>query len=101
MAELRTQPALGRIRQVHMVGIGGIGMSSIAEVLLNRGDGAHADATDAHHVDLADAAQGRLRAEFSHRLILQWNESSSVEPRRRRGCTEGQRVSLIDNDRQG
>jgi len=37
MAELRTQPALGRIRQVHMVGIGGIGMSSIAEVLLNRG----------------------------------------------------------------
>jgi len=37
MAELRKQPALGRIRQVHMVGIGGIGMSSIAEVLLNRG----------------------------------------------------------------
>ena len=33
----RRQPALGRIRQVHMVGIGGIGMSSIAEVLLNRG----------------------------------------------------------------
>ena len=37
MAELRKQPALGRIRQIHMVGIGGIGMSSIAEVLLNRG----------------------------------------------------------------
>lgn len=37
MTELREQPALGRIRQVHMVGIGGIGMSSIAEVLLNRG----------------------------------------------------------------
>ncbi len=37
MTELRTQPALGRIRQIHMVGIGGIGMSSIAEVLLNRG----------------------------------------------------------------
>ncbi|MFB6230466.1 MAG: UDP-N-acetylmuramate--L-alanine ligase [Salinibacter sp.] len=37
MTERRTQPALGRIRQVHMVGIGGIGMSSIAEVLLNRG----------------------------------------------------------------
>ena len=33
----RRQPALGRIRHVHMVGIGGIGMSSIAEVLLNRG----------------------------------------------------------------
>ena len=37
MTELRKQPALGRIRQIHMVGIGGIGMSSIAEVLLNRG----------------------------------------------------------------
>ena len=37
MAQLRPQPALGRIRHVHMVGIGGVGMSSIAEVLLNRG----------------------------------------------------------------
>ena len=33
----RRQPFMGRIRRVHMVGIGGIGMSSIAEVLLARG----------------------------------------------------------------
>ncbi len=33
----RRQPSLGRIRRVHMVGIGGIGMSSIAEVLIHRG----------------------------------------------------------------
>ena len=33
----RRQPVLGRIRHVHMVGIGGIGMSSIAAVLLDRG----------------------------------------------------------------
>lgn len=33
----RRQPIFGRIRHVHMVGIGGIGMSSIAEVLLRRG----------------------------------------------------------------
>ncbi len=33
----RRQPWLGRIRHVHMVGIGGIGMSSIAAVLLARG----------------------------------------------------------------
>ncbi len=33
----RRQKTLGRIRHVHMVGIGGIGMSSIAEVLLARG----------------------------------------------------------------
>ena len=35
--ERRKQPTLGRIRKVHLVGIGGIGMSSIAEVLINRG----------------------------------------------------------------
>ncbi len=35
--EHRRQPQLGRIRHIHMVGIGGIGMSSIAEVLLDRG----------------------------------------------------------------
>jgi UDP-N-acetylmuramate--alanine ligase len=33
----RRQPTFGKIRHVHMVGIGGIGMSSIAEVLLMRG----------------------------------------------------------------
>ncbi len=37
MMEVRRQPPLGRTRRVHMVGIGGIGMSSIAEVLLARG----------------------------------------------------------------
>ena len=34
---LRSAPPMGRIRNVHMVGIGGIGMSSIAEVLMARG----------------------------------------------------------------
>ncbi len=37
IAGTRRQPFMGRIRRVHMVGIGGIGMSSIAEVLLSRG----------------------------------------------------------------
>jgi UDP-N-acetylmuramate--alanine ligase len=37
MMEQRKQRALGQTRTVHMVGIGGIGMSSIAEVLLLRG----------------------------------------------------------------
>ncbi len=37
MIETRRQPSFGRIHRVHMVGIGGIGMSSIAEVLLTRG----------------------------------------------------------------
>lgn len=37
MTQTRRQPTFGRIRHIHMVGIGGIGMSSIAEVLLVRG----------------------------------------------------------------
>jgi UDP-N-acetylmuramate--alanine ligase len=36
-SEMRRQASFGRIKNVHMVGIGGIGMSSIAEVLLARG----------------------------------------------------------------
>jgi UDP-N-acetylmuramate--alanine ligase len=35
--QTRRQPGFGRLKAVHMVGIGGIGMSSIAEVLLARG----------------------------------------------------------------
>lgn len=58
-AETRRQPLMGRIRRVHMVGIGGIGMSSIAEVLLRRGfevtgsDLKKSDVTD--HLEAAGA----------------------------------------------
>lgn len=31
------QPKMGRIRRIHFVGIGGVGMCGIAEVLLNLG----------------------------------------------------------------
>lgn len=37
MTQPRRQRPFGRVRHIHMVGIGGIGMSSIAEVLLARG----------------------------------------------------------------
>jgi UDP-N-acetylmuramate--alanine ligase len=37
MIEHRKLGEMGTVRRIHMVGIGGIGMSSIAEVLLNRG----------------------------------------------------------------
>lgn len=37
MSAPRRQPGFGRVKAVHMIGIGGIGMSSIAEVLLARG----------------------------------------------------------------
>lgn len=37
MNETRKLGEMGTVRRIHMVGIGGIGMSSIAEVLINRG----------------------------------------------------------------
>lgn len=52
MTERRRQPSLGRIRRVHMVGIGGIGMSSIAEVLLNRSY--HITGSDLHRSEVTD-----------------------------------------------
>ena len=34
---IQTQPIFGRTRHIHMVGIGGIGMSGMAEILLHKG----------------------------------------------------------------
>lgn len=48
---IETQPVFGRTRHIHMVGIGGIGMSGMAEILIHRGykvsgsDGALSDTT--------------------------------------------------------
>ncbi len=49
---IQTQPVFGNTRHIHMVGIGGIGMSGMAEILLHRGftvtgsDGSKGDSTD-------------------------------------------------------
>ncbi|MCH8558267.1 MAG: Mur ligase domain-containing protein, partial [Balneolia bacterium] len=46
------QPVFGNTRHIHMVGIGGIGMSGMAEILLRKGyvvsgsDGARSETTD-------------------------------------------------------
>ncbi len=32
-----TVPEMRRVRRIHMIGVGGAGMSGIAEVLVNRG----------------------------------------------------------------
>lgn len=48
---IQTQPIFGRTKHIHMVGIGGIGMSGMAEILIHRGykvsgsDGALGDTT--------------------------------------------------------
>lgn len=49
---VQTQPVFGKTKHIHMVGIGGIGMSGMAEILLLRGykisgsDGAKSETTD-------------------------------------------------------
>ena len=37
LSQLRDEPSMGRIRCIHFVGIGGVGMGGIAEVMLNLG----------------------------------------------------------------
>ena len=84
MAELRTQPALGRIRQVHMVGIGGIGMSSIAEVLLNRGyavTGSDLDTTEVTERLAAEGAtiyEGHAAEQVSEADVVVYSRSEPV-----------------------
>ncbi len=52
-----TLPTMGRIRRIHMVGIGGAGMGGIAEVLLNLG----------YEVTGSDLGQNRVTARLAER----------------------------------
>ena len=67
----RRQPSLGRIRRVHMVGIGGIGMSSIAEVLLRRG----------YHVTGSDLKKSEVtdRLESLGAVIYEGHDSANID----------------------
>lgn len=47
--QIQTQPIFGRTRHIHMVGIGGIGMSGMAEILLQKGY--HITGSDANMSD--------------------------------------------------
>jgi len=101
MTERRRQPALGRIRQVHMVGIGGIGMSSIAEVLLNRGyrvTGSDLQTTDVteHLEDLgATIYEGHAADQVGAADVVVY--SSAVDPDANPETREAERrrISLI------
>jgi UDP-N-acetylmuramate--alanine ligase len=101
MAELRTQPALGRIRQVHMVGIGGIGMSSIAEVLLNRGytvtgsDLQSSDVTERLEDHGATIYEGHAAEQVGEADVVVY--SSAIDPAENPETQEAERrrISLI------
>ena len=101
MAELRTQPALGRIRKVHMVGIGGIGMSSIAEVLLNRGytvtgsDLKTSDVTERLEEHGATVYEGHAAEQVGEADVVVY--SSAIDPTENVETREAERrrISLI------
>jgi UDP-N-acetylmuramate--alanine ligase len=101
MAELRKQPALGRIRQIHMVGIGGIGMSSIAEVLLNRGydvtgsDLEASDVTERLEEHGATVYEGHAAEQVGEADVVVY--SSAIDPDENPETKEAERrrISLI------
>ena len=74
--ERRRQPALGRIQQVHMVGIGGIGMSSVAEVLLNRGY--HVTGSDLKQSDVTERLDGLGARIYEGHAASQVGEADAV-----------------------
>ncbi len=101
MTELRKQPALGRIRQVHMVGIGGIGMSSIAEVLLNRGytvtgsDLETSDVTARLQEQGATIYEGHAAEQIGDADVVVYSSAINPEKNPETQEAERRRISLI------
>lgn len=84
IAPVRRLPTFGKIRHVHMVGIGGIGMSSIAEVLLRRNysvSGSDLCSTDVtEHLEKAGATIFRGHASSQVEGACVVVHSSAVDP---------------------
>ncbi len=97
----RRQPTLGRLRSVHMVGIGGIGMSSIAEVLLARGYAV--TGSDLQRTDVTDRLRGRGATIYEGHDSRQIGDpdvvvySSAIEPKTNPETKEAEsrRIPLI------
>lgn len=97
----RRQPPLGRIRHVHMVGIGGIGMSSIAEVLLNRGY--HVTGSDLRtsevtaHLEALGATiyEGHAAEQMAGADVVVHSSAVQAEANPETRAAEQQRVPLI------
>ncbi len=97
----RRQPSLGRIRHVHMVGIGGIGMSSIAAVLLDRGykitgsDLKKSDVTERLESLGAIIYEGHAAEQVEDADVVVY--SSAVKPKQNPETVEaeGRRIPLI------
>ena len=89
------QGEMGRVRRIHMVGIGGIGMSSIAEVLLRRGftvtgsDLKKGDVTDHLETLGAEIFEGHAPEHVADADVVVY--SSAVKPDENPETAEAQR----------
>lgn len=98
MLERRRQPFLGRIRNIHMVGIGGIGMSSIAEVLLN--SGFRVSGSDIKKTDVTDRLESLGAVIYEGHAAEQVNGadvvvySSAVKPHQNAETMEADRLRI-------
>ncbi len=101
MKSKRRQPMLGRIRHVHMVGIGGIGMSSIATVLLSRGyrvtgsDLCLSELTDKLVADGATVYEGHDRKQGEGACVVVYSSAVDVNENPETQAAAAARVPLI------
>ncbi len=97
----RHQPTLGRTRRIHMVGIGGIGMSSIAEVLLARGyavSGTDVQLTDVtSHLEELGAVihEGHSPAHLDNPDVVIYSSAIEPESNPETAEAESRRIPLI------
>ncbi len=101
MKSKRRQPMLGRIRHVHMVGIGGIGMSSIAAVLLSRGyrvtgsDLCLSEITDKLVADGATVYEGHDRNQVAGAGVIVYSSAVDVSENPETQAAAAARIPLI------
>ena len=101
MKSKRRQPILGRIRHVHMVGIGGIGMSSIATVLLSRGyrvtgsDLCLSELTDKLVAEGATVYEGHVRKQGEGACVVVYSSAVDVSENPETQAAAAARIPLI------
>ncbi len=101
MKSKRRQPILGRIRHVHMVGIGGIGMSSIATVLLSRGyrvtgsDLCLSELTDKLVAEGATVYEGHDRKQGEGACVVVYSSAVDVSENPETQAAAAARIPLI------
>ena len=101
MNSQRRQPWFGRIRHVHMVGIGGIGMSSIAFVLLARGyrvtgsDLNPSDLTEKLEAQGAAIHEGHAEKHVSNADVVVYSSAVDVDSNAETQAAIANRIPLI------